>query len=64
MFGEESEQNTLDPEELEVLKDAGILSSKSRKGKGRQAQHIVFVEDEEMGLCSISLELARNLILP
>ncbi|KAF7311096.1 hypothetical protein HMN09_00653700 [Mycena chlorophos] len=40
-----TEDAELEPEELETLQKAGILAK--RKGKGRAAKHIVFVEDEE-----------------
>ncbi|KAJ3931014.1 MAG: u3 small nucleolar RNA-associated protein 11 [Lentinula lateritia] len=37
------EENNLDPEELEILQDAGIISDKFRK---HSQQHIIFVEDQ------------------
>ncbi|KAJ3811080.1 u3 small nucleolar RNA-associated protein 11 [Lentinula aff. lateritia] len=37
------EENSLDPEELEILQDAGIISAKFRKHSQR---HIVFVENQ------------------
>lgn len=51
-LGDESNEyeDELDPEDLETLKNAGIISGKSRKGKGRQPKHIVFVDDEEAGM--------------
>jgi hypothetical protein len=44
----------LDEDELEILKDAGIISrpSKTRKRRSPQylAKHVVFVENEEEGM--------------
>lgn len=46
MNSEDPEDSSLDPEEIQVLRDAGIFSSQFKKGKSR---HIVFVDDEETG---------------
>lgn len=45
----------LDEDELEILRDAGIIAGPSRVGRKRgssrsQAKHIVFVENEEEGM--------------
>lgn len=41
----------LEEDELEVLREAGIIAgpSGSKKGRKRKASHIVFAEDEEEG---------------
>ncbi|KAE9400555.1 small-subunit processome [Gymnopus androsaceus JB14] len=51
-LSEDAEEGSFDPEEIDVLRDAGIFSSQYRKGKNR---HIVFVDDEET---------ARNYVTP
>jgi len=44
-------EGELDDEELQILKDAGIISRPSKgKGKGRRKpKHIVFVDNEDEG---------------
>ncbi|KAJ3998576.1 u3 small nucleolar RNA-associated protein 11 [Lentinula boryana] len=41
---EDSEENSLNPEELETLEQAGLISSQSKKGSKR---HIIFVDDDQ-----------------
>lgn len=43
----------LEEEELEALREAGIITdpSSNKKGKKRSARHIVFAEDEAEGDC-------------
>jgi U3 small nucleolar RNA-associated protein 11 len=50
----EDDDAGLDEEELEILRDAGIIAGPSKVGGKRrssqpQAKHIVFVENEEEG---------------
>jgi len=59
----EDDDAGLDEEELEILREAGVIAGSRELGrKGRssrlQAKHIVFVENEEEGMCGQSL-LAR-----
>ena len=46
----------LDEEELEVLREAGVLAPTSKRGRkkshSKRAKHIVFAEDEEEGVCA------------
>ncbi|KAJ3750658.1 u3 small nucleolar RNA-associated protein 11 [Lentinula detonsa] len=58
---EDSEENSLNPEELETLKEAGLISSQSKKGSKR---HIIFVDDDQVGLTGIHIFLARNYVGP
>ncbi|CAK5264522.1 unnamed protein product [Mycena citricolor] len=48
LFDEEEDAADLDPDELEILQSAGLVSqTKKKKAKGRATpKHIVFVEDE------------------
>ena len=54
----------LDEDELEILKDAGIiarpLKTRKRKSSRYQAKHIVFVENEEEGMHEKLDYLART----
>lgn len=51
----EDDDTGLDEEELEILRDAGVVAGPSKVGRKRrssrpQAKHIVFVENEEEGM--------------
>jgi U3 small nucleolar RNA-associated protein 11 len=51
----EDDDAGLDEEELEILRDAGIIAGPSKVGGKRrssqpQAKHIIFVENEEEGM--------------
>jgi U3 small nucleolar RNA-associated protein 11 len=59
----EDDDAGLDEEELEILREAGVIAEPSKVGRKRrssqpQAKHIVFVENEEEGMFERSL-LAR-----
>ncbi|KAF7979387.1 hypothetical protein HWV62_42482 [Athelia sp. TMB] len=44
---DEAGEGELNEEELEILRGAGIISAAQSKRRGKQPQHIVFVEDAE-----------------
>jgi U3 small nucleolar RNA-associated protein 11 len=59
----EDDDAGLDEEELEILREAGVIAGPSKVGRKRgssqsQAKHIIFVENEEEGMHERSL-LAR-----
>jgi U3 small nucleolar RNA-associated protein 11 len=59
----EDDDAGLDEEELEILREAGVIAGQSKVGRKRgssqpQAKHIIFVENEEEGMYGRSL-LAR-----
>ena len=52
----EDDDPGLDEEELEILREAGIIARPSKVGRKRrssqpQTKQIVFVENEEEGMC-------------
>ena len=56
MHQAEDDEASLDEEELEILREAGVIMGPSKAGSKRrssqlQAKHIVFVENEEEGMC-------------
>lgn len=55
MHQAEDDDTGLDDEELEILREAGVIAEPSRVGRKRgssqpQAKHIIFVENEEEGM--------------
>lgn len=50
---DEDDENALEEDELEVLRDAGVLAgpsgSGSRKSRSKKTKHIVFAENEREG---------------
>jgi U3 small nucleolar RNA-associated protein 11 len=63
----EDDDAGLDEEELEILREAGVIAVPSKVGRKRgssqpQAKHIIFVENEEEGMYERSL-LARAFAL-
>ena len=56
MHQAEDDEASLDEEELEILREAGVITGPSkaeskRRSSQLQAKHIVFVENEEEGMC-------------
>lgn len=43
-------EDDLDEEELEILREAGVVPRSRSKGKGKKPRHIVFVDDEAAGI--------------
>jgi U3 small nucleolar RNA-associated protein 11 len=65
----EDDDAGLDEEELEVLREAGVIAGPSKVERKRgssqpQAKHIIFVENEEEGMCGGSLLLRVYALIP
>ena len=65
----EDDDASLDEEELEILREAGVIAGPSKVGrKGRslqaQAKHIVFVENEKEGMDGLYLLVYMPLYQP
>jgi U3 small nucleolar RNA-associated protein 11 len=54
----EDDDAGLDEEELEILREAGVIAGRRRGSSQPQAKHIIFVENEKEGMYGRSL-LAR-----
>jgi hypothetical protein len=58
-------KDDLDEDELEILRDAGIISCSRLMGNGRKPKHVVFVDDKEEGahhILRLSIEDLINLV--
>ena len=60
MHQAEDDDAGLDEEELEILREAGVIEGPSKVGRKRgssqpQAKHIIFVENEEEGMDDLYL---------
>ena len=42
-------EDDLDEDELQILRDAGVIYFSRSKGSGNKSKHIVFVDDEQEG---------------
>jgi U3 small nucleolar RNA-associated protein 11 len=63
----EDDEAGLDEEELEILREAGVITGPSKAGSTSsqlQAKHIVFVENEEEGMCGRSLLVRVYALIP
>ena len=67
MHQAEDDEAGLDEEELEILREAGVITGPSKAGSTSsqlQAKHIVFVENEEEGMCGRSLLVRVYALIP
>jgi U3 small nucleolar RNA-associated protein 11 len=54
-------EDDLDEHELDILREAGIVSPSLAKGKGKKPKHILFVEDEEEGVYASFVSISGKL---